>query len=330
MRHHKIRKTHGIVFWIFAVLATAIPRQSLGQSHIPQDMSGFVDFSLKVLSDVVNANPRDRAGARSFLARQLSGFGSAPRIAATDSLFVKLRADTSQTRNDILGILGAMPVPWATSNTDADILYLYQQLSTTVDDATKELTDNALSNARGMYKDAIASFNSTVLSDLNVAEAKLKVISQRFPASRFTERASFYLAQLYAKRFVLKDSAGSSLIVLSNAAFEDYIKRAERGDFDKRTDYLAGGYYYRALNGWLLNDTKDAQLWLQRGLQKFQNSNDLIYIYQLFVSRDKETVINKYLPAKSVISSTQTFLGRVPPPSVDQAAELIAMFRQQS
>jgi hypothetical protein len=330
MRSNNMHTTHLVAFWFFALVATTIPRSSLGQTYVPQDVPGFVDFSLKALLDVVSNNPRDRLGARSLLARQLSGFGSAARVAANDALFAKLRADVPQNRNDILGILGAMPVSWTTSNTDADILYLYQQVSTTLDDTAKDLTDSALANAKGMYRDAIASFNSTVLSDLMTGEEKLKKISQRFPASKFGERASFYLAQSYAKRFILKDPAGSSLVSLSNTAFEDYIKRAEKGDFDKHTDYLAGGYYYRALNGWLLNDTKDAQFWLQRGAQKFQNSNDLIYIYQLFVSRDKETVINKYLPAKFVFSSTQVFLDRIPPPSVDQAGDLIGIFRQQT
>jgi len=30
--------------------------------------------------------------------------------------------------------------------------------------------------------------------------------------------------------------------------------RAERGDFGNRTDYLAVGYFYRGLNGWLSDD----------------------------------------------------------------------------
>jgi hypothetical protein len=53
---------------------------------------------------------------------------------------------------------------------------------------------------------------------------------QGYPKSRYGERASFYLGQYYARRFILNDQVGRPLINSSNSAFEDYIKRAQNGD----------------------------------------------------------------------------------------------------
>ena len=79
--------------------------------------------------------------------------------------------------------------------------------------------------------------------------------------------------------------------------------RAERGDFGNRTDYLAVGYFYRGLNGWLSDDINDARKWLSLGQQKFSDS-ERAYIYQILPSKDKSAVIDKYLPARTLFSTT--------------------------
>jgi len=127
----------------------------------------------------------------------------------------------------------------------------------------------------------------------------------------------------------LKDPRDRQLISVSNSAFEAYIAKAEKGDFDGRTEYLAAGYFYRGLNGWLAGDATDAQKWLSKGRQKFGGS-DQVYIYQLFVSSDRATVIDRYLPATASFGTALTFLSQVPTPTVDHSGDLATMLRALS
>ena len=262
-----------------------------------------------------------------MLAHQIALFSASTRTAAANELFAKLRTNDPKIQNDILGVLSSMTVPWATSNVDADSQFVYQLLLGTYDATTKSLLDNTLVNAKGLYREGIANFNSTLLYEVVAAEPKLKAMEERFPKSRYAERASYYLGQVYSKRFLLNDPLGKQLLATSNAAFEDYIARAERGDFDNKKEYLAAGYFYRALNGWLDGKIDDAQNWLAKGQQKFTD-DDRVYVYQLFVSTDRNTVIDKYLPAKSLFSITAKFLKQSPVPTFDRATELITIFQK--
>jgi hypothetical protein len=316
-----------LITTLIAALILAAGLSTVAAAQIaPADASALTDASMKALLDIAASNPRDRNGARILLTRQIGSFNSAARNSATEALLIRVRGDATLGRNDALAILGQMQTPWTTGNLESDIQFLYQQLQVATDDVSKDLFDNALANAKGLYKDGIASFNSTNLADLVSADAKLRVMSVRYPRSRFGERAAFYYAQLYAKRFVLGDTAGAPLLQMSNVAFEDYIKRAEKGEFD-RTNYLAAGYYYRALNDWLANDFKNTQEWLKRG-QKFKADTDAVYIYQLFVSREKDTVIDKYVPAKIAFEKTQEFVSRTPSPAFNQISDLVTVLRQ--
>jgi TolA-binding protein len=306
---------------VFSFVMTSF---SAAQGVSSIDPKAFVSLSLNAISSI---HPQDRRGARTMLAHQITLFSGSARIAAANELFARLRKNDPKIQNDILGVLSSMTVPWATSNIDSDTQYVYQQLLMTSDATAKSLLDNTLANAAGLYRDGIANFNSTLLNEVVAAEPKLKAMAGRFPKSRYAERASYYLGHVYSKRFMLNDPMGKPLIVTSDSAFEDYIARAERGDFDNRKDYLAAGYFYRALNGWLDGKIDDAQNWLGKGQQKFTD-DDRVYVYQLFVSTDRSTVIDKYLPAKSLFSITANFLKKSPAPTFDQAIGLIMILQK--
>jgi hypothetical protein len=270
------------------------------------------------------------------------------RISAADVFLARLR-EGQTNRNDILAVLADTPWHWATSEAESATQFVYQLLLQATDSAQKVTADNALANARGLYKQGIGLFNSTDLREIVRSEPMLKVMTEKYPKSRYAERASFYLGQYFTRRYVLKDEVGAPLIAQSNAAFEEYIKRAQAGDFDRK-DFLASGYFFRGLNGWLSNNLADAQKWLAEGRAKFTDT-DVIYIYQLFVTpekkstsiddkvfgegvvslggqSDKSTVIDQFLPARSVFTKTLDFLNRKPTPSVQQSGELASILRQ--
>jgi hypothetical protein len=98
--------------------------------------------------------------------------------------------------------------------------------------------------------------------------------------------------------------------------------RAERGDFVK-AEYLAGGYFFRALNGIIINDPTDTRSWLNKGAQKFADT-DRVYVYQFFCSPDSATVIDKFLPARSLFVNMSNLLARTPNPSPARQTQLQA------
>jgi TolA-binding protein len=316
-----------IFTFMLALGSLATAHFAEAQSVDTIDASNFVDLSVRAIQ---STSAQDRRGARSLLAAQIGFLPTNMRASSTSALFAKLKLDDSKTKNDILAVLGNLPFRWMTNNTDQDVQFIYQSLLKTTDETTKNLLDAALANAKGLYKEGISDFNSTSLSDLGAAEPKLKSMAQNYTKSRYAERASFYLGQLYSKEFLLKSPQDPQLIAASNSALEAYIDKAEKGDFDSRVEYLATGYFYRGLNGWLVGDINDAQKWFSKGQKKFGNSGDQIYIYQLFVSSDRTTVIDKYLPAQATFAATATFLGQVPTPTPAHANDLATVLRSIS
>jgi hypothetical protein len=287
------------------------------------DGASFAELSLR---SILSVSAPERRGARRMLSQQVSFLPSSWRNDIADFFFAQLQSDDPKSKGDILFVLGEVSSPWTSSNVEANSNFLYQLAQQSADDALRLLADTALANARGLYKDGIRYFNSTILTDLTQAEPKLRAMATNYPKSRYAERASFYLAQYYAKRFVLKDPVGKALVDSSNLAYEDYIKKVESSVFSTR-EYLAGGYYYRGLNSWLVGDMADAKQWLNKGL-KAAAADDQVYIYQLFVSRERAAVIDRYIPAGQAFSRTLTFLNQTPAPSADRALELAALLRQ--
>jgi hypothetical protein len=304
------------------VMVNALTDAGLAQTTGDLDGPSFVDTALKAIS---SSPASDRRAARNTVANQVGFLPAELRNSVTNTLISKLKSDELNPNGDVLGILANTPVTWSTQNTKEDMLYLYGVLSNSTDETTKTLADLALANAKGSYKDGIAHFNSTDLHDLNAAGPPLTYVAQTFPKSRYAERAGFYLGQLYSKEYLLQDSRDPQLLVNSNKALENYISRAERGEFAK-TDFLAAGYFNRGLNAWLAGNSDDALLWMNKGKSKFSNT-DQIYVYQLFVSKDKALIIDKWLPAQSAFSTAADFLNRTPHPTPESTTELTTDLR---
>ena len=269
------------------------------------DGAGLVDLSLKAVSQF---KPADRQTARTFVGYQIAQLPQSSVSSAVTELIAKIGCCGAVTETDALTILEQMPTPWTTANTtaDADHIYtLYQQATNTT---LKALLDGALANAQGLYRDGIADYNVSDLTQFTQAPAKLKAMAQRYPGSEYAEKASFYLGQYYIKAYFLEVAPVDSQIANSNAAFESYI--ADIKSFPTKGFYPAG-YFFRSLNGWIANNPADALKWLNAGLGQNFTDNDVVYVYQLFYHT---TTIDKYLPAKTLFTNTVKFFSTTPPP----------------
>ena len=269
---------------------------AFGQSPPFSDEKSFVAISI---NSVLAIKGPDRTGARQMLAGQLRRLQTDIRVRTYDALFEALRAAPENTAKTEVSSLFAIVNPhWSSSNTGAASAALYELYTSTDDPTLKIALDNALANAQGAYKDAIDDYRDNNLAALGRAKDKLQSYADKYPKSRFAEQASYYVGHTFLKRMSLNDPAGDALIADSSRAFEGHIARAEHGDFSK-TDNLAAAYFFRALNGALAMNKADALDWLSKGGAKFSDA-DRVYIYQLVFSTDGGTVLDRYVPAKSL------------------------------
>lgn len=295
----------------------------LAENAASVDGAGLVDLSLR---SIVKVAPVDRRGARSLLSHQIALLQDAEITSAVTALFAKLRVNDPSTKSDILTAMQLMAVPWSTQNTSADADFIYASYQQETDQSQKTLLDGVLANARGLYRDGISDYNSSSVPVFTKAPDKLKAMAQRYPKSEYAENAAFYLGQYYIKAFFLEVAPAASQITMSNGAFESYISEAEAGHFVTKT-FLPAGYFFRALNSWVIGDLTEAKKWLSLGQQKFSDS-DFVYVYELFYSTDPASRIDKFLPAKTLFTNTLKFLSSTTSPSYANAGPLIAALRQ--
>jgi hypothetical protein len=287
--------------------------------------AAFVDLSVRAL---MATRSEDRRGGRAMFSQQLSLLVPEQKLEAAGALIGKLKTEETRTKIEIATTLGQLREPWNTKNPGVDVAFIYQRYLETSEDTLKNALDSALANAQGLYRDAIQAYNrDRVPDDLMEVAAKFTTVADKYVKSRYAENASFYLGQFYTKAFFLGHSKGKPLINESNAALERYIKRAESDEFVK-TDFLAAAYFYRALNGLIINDTASTREWLTKGTQKFAERDDRIYIYQLFYANDRDTVLDKYLPARSLFRNALNFVSRNPSVSPERQKEFLEAIRQ--
>lgn len=302
---------------LLALLALPMPYSAYAQNSI--DPSGLVDTSIRAL---LALRQDDKRGGRALFGQQLSSFTNDQRRLAVSSLISKMRTEDAKTKIEVANVLASVKSHWMSANTDADVAYLYGQYLETFDETLKNALDSALANAQGLYRDGIDDYNTNDTQRVVASADKFKAMADKFPKSRYAENASFYFGQQFTKAYFMNDSRGKSLIDSSSRALENYILRAERGDFIK-TEYLAGGYFFRALNGVINADLAESRSWLNKGSQKFSDT-DRIYIYQLFYSSDSATVVDKFLPAKTLFSNMSTLLARTPDVSPARQIQLLS------
>jgi hypothetical protein len=313
-------------FLISIGLASQLMLMGLVEAHSQSppfsDEKSFVDTSVKAM---LGTKGQSRLGSREMFANQVSLLPPDSRGRAFDALVDALRTEQDGTKIEIAGVLAASKVRWAVGNLDAASAMIYGLYLDATDATLKTSLDAALANARGGYKDAIDNYNSDNVASLSRATDIFRSYVDKFPKSRFAEPASYYVGHSFLKRFSLGDARGKQLVSDSNSAFESYIARAERGDFIK-TDNLAAAYYFRALNGVVAGDKKDNMAWLDKGGAKFSDS-DRVYIYELFFSTNRDVVLDKYFPAKTLFSTTTNFIKDSASFSVDRQGDLVKQIR---
>jgi hypothetical protein len=267
---------------------------SLAQSTVTADPAAYVDLQLKSLSTLKTSELQN---SRDFIAHQIAFLPSDQQMAITSNLLSRLNASETSTKFNAAGILAVYPTSWSTPNTDADARAVYAKMLNEGNASLKTLLDSAIANAKGLYRDGIRDLTVPKSDTQKSAESKLRNMATNYPKSQYAENASFYLGLAIANQYILGNH-DPQVIHSSNKAFEEYINRAQEGQFVKK-DFFAAGYFFRGVNGWIENRDEDAINWMNIGARKFSD-DDSIYVYQIILSPgNKAAVIDRYLPARS-------------------------------
>jgi len=286
------------------------PSSAFPESGLSLDPAAYTDFQLQTLSTLKTSELQN---SRSFVAHQIVLLPPDQQLAVTSNLLSKLNSPDAGAKFNVAAILALYPTPWATANTNADAQALYSRMHSENDSTLKSILDSALANAKGLYRDGIRDYVLPKMDTQKSAEAKLRTMSVTYPDSQFAENASFYLALDIANQYILSDPHDSQLLINSNKAFEDYINRVQAGTLKKR-DFLAAGFFFRGVNGWIQGRNDDAISWMSNGAKKFSDENT-IYIYQIFLAPgDKTAVIDRNLPARSSFNAAIKVLSLNPSP----------------
>jgi hypothetical protein len=290
------------------------------------DEAAFINLSLKA---ILSTKGPSRFGSREMLANQISLLQPDNRQRAFDVIVAGLSNEPDSTKVELAAVLSdarspAM-LPWTSSNLDASRSAIYELYQKSNEPTLKTALDGALASSRGGYFEAIDRYNDDQLASVSRATDDLKLYSDKYPKSRFSDQAAYYVGHGYLKRIALDDPQGKDLIKDSNIAFESYIDRAEKGDFIK-TDNLASAYYFRGLNGITAGNKADAQSWFSKGGGKFSDV-DRVYIYELFFSTDRSLVLDKYVPAKTLFAATANFFQSDISITADRQAALLDQIR---
>jgi hypothetical protein len=288
------------------------------------DGTRFASISVRASASVGLA---DRRVARTMFWQQVGLLSDDERQATTAGLVMLLSSGDAKSRLESAEMLIASKQYWSTKNMSIDTASVYQLMLGTQDITLRNGLDGALANARGLYRDGIDGYNSDNLAEVTPAGDKLNAMANNFPKSRYAENASFYVGQYFTKLYLLNDPRGKSLIDSSNAALENYISKAEKGTFVK-TDFLAAGYFYRALNALIVGNIRDAQNWLTRGAQR-STDKDRVYVFQLYYSPDtSNTIADKFYPAPAIFANTLAYLQQNPNTGPNQQKALLAAISQ--
>jgi len=266
-----------------------------------------------ILSGLLSKDPSERRQARERLEQFLAALDAERRKAEISDLVARMQEGDYRVQLGAAMALSQLREPWESLNQNADTQRIYDLMRGSKDPTSRGYLDDALANARGLYFDAIRDYNNidendrTALDKIGETRAKLLRMAN-FVESSYAENAQFYLGQYFARlasAFGPGDpSLRSRFIKESNKWFDAYVEETEKGAFRTR-NFLYDGYFYRALNEIIMERPDEAI----RRLSSIDASGDnRIYVYQFFYSREKGSVVDRFIEAKPLIEVVRPFI----------------------
>ncbi|MBI5320019.1 hypothetical protein [Bradyrhizobium sp.] len=292
----------------------------------PATAGGLLDKVQDNIKGLVAKDLDARTGARDIIKQQYELSPVPEQTAVTDALLQKVQSSpNSDDRAGAAIALSKLTSPWVASDHDNKLKALYQTYLDTQDPSLRRSIDDALSNAKGLYLDAINDFNSDNVANPAGTAAKFQRMPDNFPKSRYAASSAYYLGQYWTRVGFIRSNFADN-IPKSDTAFTSFIQRSNNGDFASQ-NFLTDAYFFKALNRILVGKENEtlAQLADMKGGLGTRNPN--IYVYQLFYkTRDKTTEVDRYIPAQTLIEATVKFIqanpGRLPEAQSELAKQL--------
>jgi hypothetical protein len=294
----------------------------------PPASAGLYDKVQNNIMDLVAKDSGAKSGARDIIQQQFELSPVPERITATDELLQKIHTASDPTEKAAAAVaLAKLKSPWEASNHDDKVIALYRLYLDTKDPSLGRYLDDALSNAKGLYLDAINDFNSDNVSNPPATAAKFQRMADSFPKSRYASSSAYYLGQYWTRVGFIQNNFPDT-IPKSDIAFTNFIRRSKDGEF-QNSNFLTDASFFKALNRILVGKENEALAQLADMKKELGASSPNVYVYQLFYkTKDKSTEVDRYIPAQALIDATVKFIqanpGQLPGAQSDLAKLLLS------
>lgn len=289
-----------------SVEKTDTPQDAIRPRFVQDAAPSFAGLSEKLVSD----NILQQQGGQEELAQVLTHAPDEKQAEILQHMLTGITDPNSpySTRLGYAEALSQLGAMWRVPDLEAWQQKLYTAMLVESDPRMRLAVDQSLMNSSGLYRDAIASFNSNRYDE---SEARFNRIINEFPESHYAINAQFFLGQLPRRRCFMESSANcSELLKQSNNAFESLINRIVGAEGIEQCEYYLDAAYYRALNLIYLqnfgmaNDSLDI---IADQAEKRSFGEEFIYVYY-FVDMPGAKVIDAFFPAKQLAEYTKEFL----------------------
>jgi hypothetical protein len=305
---------------------------SLAGSHVPALAQGQPSLD-QIVEMLVSDDVTVRREARLLLEAYLEGLDDTRQRDEIGKLCARLWQADYRQQLGLAVALSQLSTPWETNQQDHDIGKLYALMQNTKDETLGRYLDDALANAKGLYFDAINDYNNIDDRDPGGEIARMPRVRAKFQRmagfenSIYAGNAVFYLGQYLARMATIfgkgDPALNQSLLDESSQVFDDYVGKAQKGIF-RRATFTYDALFYRALNQ-VIAGQPDLAVKL---LAQIPNTSDeRIYVYQFFYSRDRDTVIDRTINGGPLVERTMRHISKFGNDSIDNQAALVRAIR---
>jgi hypothetical protein len=231
---------------------------------------------------------------------------------AVSALVEGFAAEPPRVQLGIAYALANQSVPWSSSDTNHHSELLYRIFIKAEDNVLKSAIDDALSNARGSYRDGAIDYSKMDFSDVAGSVSKFRTVIEKFPKSRYLPNAVFYMSQYLTRAYIAGGRRDRALLELAIANLSRAVSITDK----PKSDLWPDASYYLAMDYLLRGDQEAAVGTLDDMTRQFSDQQQ-VYVYQFFYSEDQNTVIDRSFSAPFLAWTTKNYVERSGIPSPD-------------
>ena len=221
----------------------------------------------QLASGLARLSTRDPQAAQALVSRMIEMLGETEASIATN----------------LASSLARAPRPWRARGHEAAKTLLYEMMLAAEQHPRLQLSlDQALMNAQGLYRDAIADYNDDRVDDIEGTAGKFQEVFERFPRSAYAARANYFLARYFTRAFFVLAEHPTAMLEAADAEYVALFERLDEGRFVITGNVELDAFYYGALNRALLGDRDETLARLEAVAARATGKETEVYVYCFF------------------------------------------------